>query len=105
MENLFNLFSYFVLVSVTAERFTEIIKQSIILPIYIKPNGVIYQIISGLFGGYLAFYMPPDFLKDVNHYIVAVVVGLAASGGSGAWNSVLDLLKNYADAVNNFKEK
>lgn len=102
MDKLFEFFSYFVLVSVAAERFTDVIKRCVFHSF--KPNGVTYQIISGLFGGYLAYHMPPDFLFNVNSYITALVVGLAASGGSSAWNSVLESLLSYSKAIKSNSE-
>lgn len=97
MDKLFELFSYFVLISVASERFTEVVKRCLFNSF--KPAGVVYQIISGLFGAYLAYNMPPEFLSKVNINITAIIVGFAVSGGSSAWNSVLVSLTEYSKAI------
>lgn len=92
---------YLVAVSIAAERMTEIFKRTFIKesPVIPKFDGAIYQILSGLFGAITAYVSPPDLgVFHLNQYLVVVVVGLAVSGGSGAWNSILDFLKQSAEA-------
>lgn len=92
---------YMIAVSIAAERLTEIFKRTLIKesPNFPELNGATYQIISGLFGAITAYVSPPDLgVFHLDQYLVVVVVGLGVSGGSGAWNSILDFLKQAAEA-------
>lgn len=99
LDHITQLVLYFLTVSVAAERLTEIFKRTIIKDSKYLPkfNGAIYQIVSGIFGAIVAVTSPPnlDFLH-INQYVMILLTGLAVSGGSGAWNSVLDFLKQAA---------
>jgi hypothetical protein len=98
MENLISLFSYFVIISVAAERLTEIIKRSYLSNLSNVP-GYVYQGISAVFGGGLAYISPPELTGvDLPHWAVIVITGLAVSGGSGFWNSVLTTMSEFGKA-------
>lgn len=99
LDQISQLVLYFFTVSIAAERLTEIFKRTIVQKTNYLPkfNGAIYQIVSGLFGMGVAFKSPPNFdFFHMNQYAVIVITGLAVSGGSGAWNSVLEFLKQAA---------
>jgi hypothetical protein len=96
LEQVTSLVLYFVTVSVAAERMTEIFKRTFIQDStrFPKLNGGVYQIISAVFGSVVAYSSPPDLeFLHLDPYVTIVLTGLAVSGGSGAWNSVLDFLK------------
>lgn len=92
---------YLLTVSIAAERMTEIFKRTLIKESSVIPkfDGAVYQILSGIFGAITAYTSPPDMgALHLNQYLVIVLVGLAVSGGSGAWNSVLEFLKQSAES-------
>lgn len=99
LDNVTQLVMYFLTVSIAAERLTEIFKRTIIKDTAAVPkfNGAIYQIIAAVFGVIVAYASPPhlEFLH-MNQYVVYLLTGLAVSGGSGAWNSILEFLKEAA---------
>lgn len=99
LDNITQLVMYFLTVSIAAERLTEIFKRTIIKDSTTIPkfSGAIYQIIAGVFGTIVAYISPPhlEFLQ-INQYVMYLLTGLAVSGGSGAWNSILEFLKEAA---------
>ncbi len=96
MDHITLVFTYFAITSVAAERFVDILKR-LGLEKLIK-NGVIYQVLSCIFGGVLAFYNPPP-ITHINQWVVAVITGLAVSGGSSIWNTALTTLSSYSKSV------
>ena len=103
MDSLIGLLSFVLLTSIAAERFTEILKKSVLSIFYTNP--VVYQITAGLFGAGLAYLSPPDLSAihlQLPDYIASIVIGLAVSGGSGVWNDILSTLKDYRTSI---KEK
>lgn len=94
MDTIIAYVSFIAITSVAAERFTEIIKKAFLSKF--EPNAAVYQSISCIFGGVLCYGAPPAELPfHAPLWAVAVVTGLAVSGGSGVWNDMLTLLKNY----------
>lgn len=100
---------YLLTISVASERLTEILKRTFVKDTAAIPKweGAIYQIIAALFGAFACWLSPPNLGSvHLNQYLLIVVVGLAVSGGSGAWNSVLEFLKQVAEAkkIDNAKQ-
>lgn len=98
MDQVIYIVTYLVTLSVAAERFTEIIKRAVLSkrPEWIM-NGATYQIIAAVFGMAAAYANPPVInVIAMKPWLLYIVAGLAVSGGSGAWNSILTLLTEYA---------
>lgn len=96
MENINQVLIYLALVSVAAERCTDIIKK-VYLAKLSNVNGAVYQVVSGLFGAMLAYYSPPDIrLLNFNPYLMSLLVGLAVSGGSSVWHDLLETTKSFS---------
>lgn len=104
MENiLLYLLTYLTLTSLAAERFTEILKRTLLSRLSVP--GVVYQILSGLFGAGLAYLSPPNLGSfNLNLYVMCAVVGLAVSAGSGLWNSILGIANEHSKNVKALKE-
>ena len=101
LEFITQFFAYLLTVSVAAERCTEIFKLTFIKNSSVMPkfNGGIYQMVSGMFGMAIVYASPPDMSTlHINKHVLVLIIGLAVSGGSGAWNSVLDYLRKTADS-------
>jgi len=94
LDQLIEVISYLAVVSIAAERFTEILKGALLKRLFAGP--VTYQLTAGVFGGFLAFIAPSPMahLLDSTTAII-VVTGLAVSGGSGFWNSVLSVMQDF----------
>lgn len=96
MDNLFSLLSYFAVLSVATERLTEIVKNTLLTKFADKINAAVYQGIAAVFGGMLAHMAPPDLGNmSLPHWGVVLITGLAVSGGSGFWNSVLSTMNEF----------
>jgi hypothetical protein len=52
-------------------------------------------------GSSVAFFFPPPLTTVVqfNPYLTVILTGLAVSGGSAFWNSVLDMVTAYSKTV------
>jgi len=89
---------YLVMVSVAAERLTDIFKRVFVETFKIPTfNGALYQAFACIFGALIARISPPDIpVIHLNEYVLVIIIGLAVSGGSGAWNSILDILKQLS---------
>lgn len=99
VDQLIQLVTYLIVVSVAAERLTDIVKRAIINKFDISTyNGALYQIISGLFGVVMAYVSPPPAFPIISlkQYMLCLVVGLAVSGGSSVWNTALNILTEIA---------
>lgn len=101
MDNLTLIFSYFALTAIAAERFVDMCKR-LGLEKIVK-NGVVYQVISAIFGGSLAFFNPPP-IGNMNSWVIAILTGLAVSGGSSVWNNVLSVLTDYSKSLKSLKK-
>jgi hypothetical protein len=91
-------------ISMAVERVVEVIKGAI--PPLAKPwptndgyRAAILQVIAAVAGAVIASQLPapvrnslPFGLGADLNWVGCAVIGLAASGGSGAWNHVLDIL-------------
>lgn len=98
MDVALEVLTYLALLSVAAERFTEIVKRLWLSKI--SSNGAVYQLMAALFGGFVAYIDPPHFPRvELGLYVQTVLVALAVSGGSGAWNSILGVLQDYAKST------
>ncbi len=94
METIIIFLSYLAVVSVAAERFTEILK-GVFLAKYAN-KAVVYQIVAGLFGAGLCYLSPPTVdIGIVNEYVKVIIVGFVVSGGSGLINDLLSTLKTF----------
>lgn len=94
LDQLIEVISYLAVVSIAAERFTEILKGSLFKLMDAGP--VTYQLTAGAFGGLLAFIAPSPMAHLIDSMAAIVIVtGLAVSGGSGFWNSVLSVMQDF----------
>lgn len=94
MDKLIDLIGYFAILSVAAERLTEIIKNAWLSKL--KVNPAVYQLISGSFGAALGYANPHVIPSiDMPIWAMAVITGLAVSGGSSFWNSILSTLSEF----------
>ena len=101
MENLTSFISYIAIISIAAERFTEIMKRILLTKLIEKYTwkATFYQGVSAVFGGGVCYLNPPTSLPfHVYPIILALLIGLCVSGGSGAWNDLLGILKQTKDA-------
>lgn len=98
MDDLIRLVVYLTIVSVAAERAVDIVKRAVIQKLNITTlNGAIYQILAGVFGSIIAYGDQPSFdFVTTNRWFLIVIIGLCASGGSGAWNTILSILKELS---------
>lgn len=94
-----NLVTLFALLSVAVERATAIAIVLGKVDEYItnsKYNGMTKQLIATFLGGLIYMVNPESHLPFIDKYFSGltgpIIVGLAASGGSGFWNQVLKLL-------------
>ena len=55
------------------------------------------QLTAGVFGMIIAYFDKPsfDFITS-NHTLLLIIIGLCVSGGSGAWNTILNILKELS---------
>src|SRR5690348_16559183 len=97
-EQFVQLITYITVLSVAAERVTDMVKRGLFQKFKIGDlNGVAYQVISGLFAAFIVYLDDPVIeLVTLDRWLTIVLMGLAASGGSGAWNSILSILKDYS---------
>jgi hypothetical protein len=91
-------------ISIAVERVVEIIKGAVpplsnTWPKYDTVRAGILQLLAAASGAIIASQMPdqirsatPGGLGAQLNWQVCVVIGLLSSGGSGAWNHVLDIL-------------
>ena len=92
MDKLIDVLAYFALLSVAAERLTDIFKKAWLSKLT-NVNPAVYQVISALFGAGLS-YASPLVIPGVPLPIWAIVTitGLAVSGGSSFWNTILSTM-------------
>jgi len=91
MDKLIDYINYIFLISIAAERFTDILKRAIIEKY--NPNKSVYQVITFIFG-IIIFKLNPLQIDMFTENIAAILMGLAVSGGSSVWHEVLDTLSN-----------
>lgn len=97
MEQVIQIVAYLALLSVAAERFTEIVKRLWLSKV--TSNGAVYQLTAACFGAFVAFIDPPMFTAfNLSVYLQTLLIALAISGGSGARNSILVTLQEFAKA-------
>ena len=103
MDKFIDIIGYFALLSVAAERLTEILKNAWLSKI--KVNPAVYQLIAGVFGASLG-YASPLVIPSVNMplWATAVITGLAVSGGSGFWNTILSTLTEFKTKMKTLNE-
>ena len=99
-EQFLQLITYIAILSMAAERTTDLIKRGFFQKFNIADlNGVAYQVLSGMFGALIVYLDDPVIpLVSLDRTLTIVLMGLATSGGSGAWNSMLGILKDYSTA-------
>lgn len=98
MDQLVSIVTYFAIISVAAERLTEIVKKSLLDKYFSNP--VIYQAISGVFGAAMYYVSPVNLgLLQLPLWASVIVAGLAVSGGSGFWNTILSTLSEVKTKV------
>lgn len=113
MENtvsqaLFALITYFALISMAAERCTEIVKRLFLLGTKIpdKYQVVFYQVLSCVFGALCVYLTPPTgvaALQQIPIHLLAVLGGLACSGGAAFWHDALGYI-NAAKTITQQKQ-
>lgn len=98
MDDLIRLVVYLTVASVAVERAVDIVKRAVIQKLNITTlNGAAFQILAGIFGCIIAFTDQPSFdFVTTNRWLLVVIIGLCTSGGSGAWNTVLSILKELS---------
>lgn len=98
MDKFTEIITYFALLSVAAERLTDIFKKAWLSKLEINP--AVYQVISGLFGAGLA-YSAPLVIPSVNMPLwgTILITGLAVSGGSSFWNTILSTMTELKTKV------
>lgn len=95
MDNIIQLLTYFSVVSMAAERLVGFCKQSP-LQKYLKSQ-VSYQALAAVCGIVVSYTNPPEFkFIHLDQYTLAIIVGLAVSGGSGMWHDILDAMSQYS---------
>lgn len=94
-------------ISIATERIVEMIKGAIpplanSWPKYEQARVGLLQLLAAIVGAVIASQMPgqvrsamPPALGGQLHWQEYAVIGLLASGGSGAWNHVLDTLRAF----------
>lgn len=103
METFVELIGYLAVISVAAERITDIAKRLILERL--KASGVIYQLVSGLFGGCIAYAAPPSgFFSNVHPVVLFIVIGLCVSGGSSVWNTLLSTMTELSKNLKTLKK-
>ena len=102
MEKIIEFVSYLALISISAERFTDIIKRAFLEKRNV--NGSVYQFLTFMFGVGLALHDPIQFkLFNFNEYVTAILIGLATSGGSSVWHDMLETLNNFSKETKKLK--
>ena len=98
MDKFTEIITYFALLSVAAERLTDIFKKAWLSKLEVNPS--VYQVLSGLFGAGLA-YSAPLTIPSVSMPLWATVLitGLAVSGGSSFWNTILSTMTELKTKV------
>lgn len=95
--------TYLALTSMAAERLVELIKKTFFENKTVK--GTVYQGIAAIFGGLMAYASPPSIPSvNLNEWALIIIVGLAVSGGSGFWNSILSIMMEYKKNLSAPKE-
>lgn len=98
MDQVIGIVTYLAVASMAAERLTDILKKLFLEKIV--SNGVVYQLVSAVFGGLICYLSPlPIQAIQVNQYVLILITALAVSGGSSTWNSILNVLKDYKKGV------
>lgn len=102
MDKILEILTYFCLTSIAAERVVDILKRA-----YFEKkdlNKSVYQVLSAVVGGLIAWYSPPDpSLLKMNEYVLVIVVALVTSGGSSTWRELLLTLTEYRKSISNPK--
>jgi hypothetical protein len=110
MNNVTNLVSFFAALSVATERITEIIKgfpglsgwfaATTLKPASEEFRKVSVQIVAVLAGGVVSYVVREPLAKQLSFPDASqipfwwyLVFGAMASGGSGIWNSALDIVR------------
>lgn len=98
MDEIIRLCVYLTVISVAGERAVDIIKRALQKLNYLENiNGALWQLLAGIFGAVVVYVDQPQFtFLTTNRWLLIGMLGLAASGGSGAWNTVLSILKELS---------
>lgn len=98
MDKFTEVITYFALLSIAAERLTDIFKKAWLSKLNVNPS--VYQIFSGLTGAGLA-YSAPLVIPGVEMplWVTVVITGLAVSGGSSFWNTILSTMTELKTKV------
>lgn len=106
MDQLVSIITYFAILSVAAERLTEMLKNAFLGKL--TSNAAVYQGISGVFGAVLSLSAPLEMGSiHLPTWASVIVTGLAVSGGSGMWNTILSTMTELKNKVkiNNANQK
>lgn len=98
MDKFTEIITYFALLSVAAERLTDIFKKAWLSKLEVNP--AVYQVISGLFGAGLAYAAPLEIPSvEMPLWSTILITGLAVSGGSSFWNTILSTMTELKTKV------
>lgn len=98
MDQIVQFVQYVALISVGAERVTDILKRA-----YLEKknvNGSVYQLITFACGVILSVVQPPEFkIFNFDPIVVSILIGLAVSGGSSVWHDTISALNNFSNTL------
>lgn len=99
VDNILSLLTYFCMLSVAAERAVELLKNAKLKQMNVPI--VTYQILAGLVGSLIAFFSPPPLttITQMDPWVAIAATGLAVSGGSAFWNTMLDSFTAFAKSL------
>lgn len=98
-DSVLSFLSYVLVVSVAAERLTELIKKFFIKDKEINTGW--YMLISAIGGGFIATISPPETVPFTLKYFwtTPVIIGIIVSGGSGFWHEVVSVLSTFKSTL------
>ena len=97
MDNLIEVVTYFLAVSVAVERLVEICKNTF-LKDRVK-NGAVWQIMGLIFGAGIGYFQPVPLSSSFPLWLNVLITGAIASGGSSFWNSILETVYQFKKSM------
>lgn len=98
-DSIISFLTYVSIISIGAERLTEIIKKFFIKDRTI--NSGWYSLISAIGGGIIATIFPPETAPFTLKYLwtMPILIGIIVSGSSGFWHEVVSSLGSVKDSL------
>lgn len=95
MDELIRLVTYLGVVSIATERAVDVLKRALVQRYAVETlNGALFQVLAAVFGMVIVAIDRPHFdFITTQPWLLTVLLGLGVSGGSGAWNTALNVLK------------